>query len=128
MPGAVVLLGISPLLARALSAVLGALVAVGVSVAELLTRGARPHDAVEGLVDDVGGGGAGVEQGPFGPLGLDQGPVPYSTQVAAHDPATVVRVGQPSDDPRLDVGPQAAISSRPRSTWPGVREVMVGRG
>ncbi|WP_328835137.1 hypothetical protein [Streptomyces europaeiscabiei] len=76
-----------------------------------------------------GGGGAGVEQGPFGPLGLDQGPVPYyATQVAAHGPATVVRVGQPSDDPRLDVGPQAAISSRLRSTWPGVPEVMAGRG
>ncbi|MFE1833100.1 SulP family inorganic anion transporter [Streptomyces sviceus] len=39
----------------ALDILYGVLVAVGVSVAELLTRVARPHDAVEGLVPGVAG-------------------------------------------------------------------------
>jgi hypothetical protein len=39
----------------ALDIVYGVLVAVGLSVAELLTRVARPHDAVEGLVAGVAG-------------------------------------------------------------------------
>ncbi|MEU5979293.1 sulfate permease [Streptomyces sp. NPDC047315] len=39
----------------ALGVLYGVLVAVGLSVAELLTRVARPHDAVEGLVPGVAG-------------------------------------------------------------------------
>ncbi|MEV6019268.1 MULTISPECIES: sulfate permease [unclassified Streptomyces] len=39
----------------ALDILYGVIVAVGVSVAELLTRVARPHDAVEGLVPGVAG-------------------------------------------------------------------------
>ncbi|MFG2129198.1 SulP family inorganic anion transporter [Streptomyces sp. NPDC048751] len=39
----------------ALDILYGVIVAVGLSVAELLTRVARPHDAVEGLVPDLAG-------------------------------------------------------------------------
>ncbi|WP_445519797.1 STAS domain-containing protein [Streptomyces sp. NEAU-174] len=39
----------------ALDILYGVIVAVGLSVAELLTRVARPHDAVEGLVPGLAG-------------------------------------------------------------------------